>query len=55
MFLMDNITTDLDPDPNWAEILNPDHPDRMYLTIWIHNTASKEPVYQIPFICAWIF
>ena len=33
-----SIALDLDPDPNWAKILDPDpDPNSMYC-MWIHNT-----------------
>ena len=38
-FMIDNITMDMEPDPNWAKIHDPD-PKSLY-TIWIHNTGGK--------------
>ena len=37
--MIDNITMDMEPDPNWAKIHDPD-PKSLY-TIWIHNTGGK--------------
>ena len=37
-FKIDNIT--LDPDPNWAKILDPD-PKTKFNVFFIHNTATR--------------